>query len=88
MKAPNLIRLQKYIADCGITSRRKAEVLITDGKVRVNEHIVKELGTKVDPQVDVVLVNGEPIDILTVDHVYLVLNKPRSCMTCFSCWPA
>lgn len=77
----NLIRLQKYIADCGVTSRRKAEVLITEGKVRVNEDIVRELGTKVDPQVDVVIVNGEPIDILTVDHVYLVLNKPRSYMT-------
>lgn len=76
-----LIRLQKYIADCGITSRRKAEVLITQGKVKVNDRKVMELGTKVDPQTDVVSVDGEVIDILSVDHVYLLFNKPRSCVT-------
>ena len=75
------IRLQKYIADCGITSRRKAESLITEGKVKVNDKVVVELGTKVDPQVDVVSVNGEIIDIMSVDHVYLALNKPRSYVT-------
>lgn len=77
----NSIRLQKYIADCGITSRRKAEVLITQGKVKVNDQVVVELGTKVDPQTDMVAVDGEIIDIMSVDHVYLVMNKPRSCMT-------
>lgn len=77
----NLIRLQKYIADCGVTSRRKAEVLITEGKVKINDKVVKELGTKVDPQTDVVSVNGDIIDILSVDHIYIALNKPRSCMT-------
>lgn len=84
MKQANQIRLQKYIADCGVTSRRKAENLIVEGKVKVNDEIVVELGTKVDPLTDVVSVNGEIIDIMSVDHVYLVMNKPRSCVTTVS----
>lgn len=75
------IRLQKMIADCGITSRRKAEVLITEGKVTVNGKKVTELGTKVDPELDMVTVNNELIDLDKVDPLYIVLNKPRSCMT-------
>ncbi|MCO4754278.1 MAG: rRNA pseudouridine synthase [Bacteriovoracaceae bacterium] len=75
------IRLQKYIADCGVTSRRKAEELILKGKVKVNDRVVTELGTKVALEGDVVMVNGEIIDLLSVDHVYLALNKPRSCVT-------
>jgi 23S rRNA pseudouridine2605 synthase len=77
----NQIRLQKYIADCGVTSRRKAEILMQEGKVEVNGQIVMELGTKVDPQEDLVVVDGKTIDLLTVDHIYLVMNKPRSCVT-------
>ena len=78
------IRLQKYIADCGVTSRRKAEELILKGKVKVNDRVVTELGTKVALEGDVVMVNGEIIDLLSVDHVYLALNKPRSCVTTVS----
>ena len=44
------IRLQKYIADCGVTSRRKAEELIIQGKIKVNGKVVTELGTKVNPK--------------------------------------
>src|SRR5690554_3172731 len=83
-QANRLMRLQKYIADCGVTSRRKAEDLIVAGKVKVNDKVVVELGTKVDPQTDVVSVNGKVIDLLSVDHVYLALNKPRSYMTTVS----
>lgn len=83
-KSPSLVRLQKYIADCGITSRRKAEQLILDGVVKVNNMKVTTLGTKVDPQEDVVEVNGKMIDILTVDHIYLVMNKPRGFVTTVS----
>src|SRR5690625_767174 len=69
-----LDRLQKVIAQSGLTSRRKAETLITAGKVKVNNEIVTELGTKVSKQ-DIVAVNGIPL--LKEDHVYYMLNKPR-----------
>ncbi len=75
------IRLQKYIADCGITSRRRAEEYILQGRVLLNGKIVKELGTKVDPDIDLVIVDGNPIDPNSVTKVYLVLNKPRGYVT-------
>lgn len=77
----SLIRLQKYIADCGVTSRRKAEDLISQGRVLVDGVKVRELGTKVDPETAIVQVDGQTIDLLTVDHLYLVMNKPRGCVT-------
>ncbi len=80
----HLIRLQKYIADCGVTSRRKAEELIAEGKVTVNGKTIRTQGVKVNPEEDVVEVNGQAIDLLTVDHVYLVMNKPRSYVTTVS----
>ena len=54
-------RLQKYIASCGVASRRKAEELITEGKVQVNGRKVTELGVKINPQKDKVKVNGQII---------------------------
>lgn len=75
------IRLQKYIADCGITSRRKAEEMITSGRVQVNGEIVMELGTKVNPNIDVIHVDGHVADLNAVDKIYVVLHKPRGVMT-------
>jgi len=75
------IRLQKFIADCGITSRRKAEQLITQGRVTINGEVVMELGTKVDPNNDIVLVDGHLADLAAVDQVYLMLHKPRGFVT-------
>lgn len=75
------IRLQKVIADAGITSRRKAENLILEGRVAVNGTIVTELGVKVDPNEDVVHVNDEPLDVNRKEKIYLILNKPRGIMT-------
>src|SRR5687767_4752076 len=69
-------RLQKLIAAAGIVSRRKAEELITQGRVSVNGHIVSELGSKADPANDRIAVDGKPLR-LPEKHVYLVLNKPR-----------
>ena len=54
------VRLQKYLSDCGVASRRKAEELIIDGQVKVNGRRV-ELGTKVVPGKDLVTVNGKAV---------------------------
>lgn len=74
------MRLQKYIAKCGVTSRRKAEGLIEDGKVEVNGIIVTELGSKVDPERDRVKVNGKNIS-LESKKVYIMVNKPVGYVT-------
>ncbi len=74
-----LIRLQKHIANLGICSRRKAEKFIADGKVKVNDKIIKELGTKVDPEVDIVKVEGSeniPPPVSSSRYIYIILNKP------------
>ena len=74
------IRLQKYIADCGITSRRKAEELIKQGKIKVNGQIVHELGTKINPQKDIVLYQDKKIKEKQ-KNVYILLNKPIGYVT-------
>lgn len=71
-------RLQKVIAQAGIASRRKAEELIKDGKVKVNGEVIKELGTKVSEN-DKVEVNNKPIEKETKE--YYLLNKPRGVIT-------
>lgn len=71
-------RLQKVIAEAGIASRRKAEELIVQGKVKVNGNIVTELGTKVSDK-DEVMVNNKPIAKETKE--YYLLNKPRGVVT-------
>lgn len=72
-------RLQKYISQAGIASRRHAEELILAGKVKVNDKVITKLGTKVDPSKDAVEVNGKKIGLQKL--VYLVLNKPKRYMT-------
>jgi 23S rRNA pseudouridine2605 synthase len=76
-----LIRLQKFISDCGVTSRRKAEGMITQGRVTVNGEVVMELGTKVDPKNDIVMVDGHLADLNAVEPIYLMLHKPRGYVT-------
>lgn len=73
------MRLQKYIAHQGICSRRKAEELISLGKVKVNGEIVKEMGVQVDPDVDEVVVDAQPVVASkgsNTSPVYIVLHKP------------
>jgi len=70
------VRLQKYIADCGVASRRKAEELIGHGKVTVNGQLVDQFGTKIDPAKDKVEVDGVPVRPAS-KKIYLKLNKPR-----------
>ena len=71
-------RLQKVIANSGICSRRKAEELITAGKVMVNGNVVTELGVKVDSKDDIV-VDGKLLE--KEEKVYFLLNKPRGVVT-------
>lgn len=70
----SLERLQKVIAQSGVTSRRKAEQLIIDGRVKVNNNVVSQLGTKVSPD-DNIEVNGVPLE--KEQLVYYMLYKPR-----------
>jgi len=70
-----IVRLQKYIAMCGVASRRAAETLIAEGKVRVNGQIVRELGTKIEIGADEVAVHNKPIKA-TQKKYYIMLNKP------------
>src|SRR3989344_2123206 len=72
-------RLQKYISQAGIASRRHAEELIVAGKVKVNGKLIRELGTKIDPAKDKVEVNGKKIGLQKL--IYLILNKPKRYMT-------
>lgn len=80
MSALNEMRLQKYLAEAGLTSRRKAEQLIVEGKIKVNGNIVTELGTKVNPDKDKVTYNEKEVK-LKEDKVYILLNKPIGYVT-------
>ncbi len=75
----NKIRLQKHLSECGIASRRKAEELIEQGKVKVNGHVAV-IGLKVDPKRDKVTVRGKVV-VPVKEKVYLMLNKPRGFVT-------
>ena len=75
------VRLHKYIADCGITSRRKAESLILAGRVFVEGIRVDSLGVKVEPGVQLIQVDGQVLSKNSVERIYLVLNKPRGFVT-------
>lgn len=74
------VRLQKYIAACGVCSRRNAELLILDGKIKVNGKIVTELGTKINSDTDVVEFNGKFLKPEN-EFVYILLNKPIGYVT-------
>jgi 23S rRNA pseudouridine2605 synthase len=75
-----LVRLNKFIAHAGVCSRRKADELIRSGKVHVNGKSVSNLGMRIDPRKDVVFVNEKQVVMLD-EPVYIVLNKPRDCIT-------
>ena len=77
------IRLQKVLANAGVASRRVCEDLIVAGAVKVNGKLVKELGTRVNPEVDKITVRGTPIQ-LDASRVYLMLNKPYGVVSTMS----
>lgn len=75
-----MIRINKYLSLCGVTSRRGAETLIAEGRVAINESRLEKTGAIVDENTDIVKVDGvivSPVDV----KVYVLLNKPASVMT-------
>ena len=80
--ADNMVRLQKYLSDCGVASRRKSEELIEQGKVRVNGKIAS-IGEKIDPKHDTITVSGKKI-VRQKTHTYIMLHKPRGFITTMS----
>src|SRR3954452_94194 len=77
------IRLQKLLAQSGVASRRKCEELMLAGLVTVDGEVVTRLGTKVDPRVALVRVDGRRLPPISA-HVYMVLNKPRGVVSTMS----
>ena len=75
-----LVRLQKFLADCGIASRRKCEEFIEAGRVKVNGKTV-ELGFKVDPENDKVEFDGNVVSNTKKEFTYILLNKPIGVVT-------
>ena len=73
-------RLQKLIAQAGLASRRKAETMIAEGRVRVNGRIVTQAGTKADPHTDKIEVDGKRI-VRPKTWTYIMLNKPDGVVT-------
>jgi pseudouridine synthase len=72
------LRLQKFLADAGVASRRGAEQFILEGRVSVNGEIIRQLGTKVEPDHDKISVDGKPLRAKR--KIYLALNKPVGCV--------
>lgn len=76
----NEVRLQKYLANCGVASRRKCEEYIIQGKVEVNGKVVTELGTKINTEKDRVKLNNKEVKEVT-KKIYILLNKPIGYVT-------
>jgi len=74
-----LVRLNKFLADAGVASRRKSEEYILQGRVTVNDKVVTEPGTKINTEKDAVLVDNEKVSHRK--HIYLLLNKPKGVVT-------
>jgi len=73
-----VVRLQKFLADAGVASRRAGEQFILEGRVAVNGKVVRLLGSKVDPERDAVAVDGKPVRARNL--IYVALNKPPGCV--------
>lgn len=78
-----MMRLQKFLAHAGVCSRRKAEALILDGRIRVNDQRVTTLGTQVDPEHDQVTFDNQPVPPPKAQpkFTYIAVNKPRGYIT-------
>ena len=76
------VRINKFLSDSGVSSRRNSEQFILDKRVTVNDKIITELSFKVDPEKDVVTLDGERIK--PKKHIYVLLNKPKGYITTVS----
>jgi len=83
LRVPDKVRLQKVIAEAGVASRRKAEGLISQGRVKVNDAVVKTPGVKVDPERDHIKVDGQIIRPAT-QRLVIALYKPRGVVSTMS----
>jgi 23S rRNA pseudouridine2605 synthase len=79
-KAETVMRLQRFLAQAGVASRRGAEELIVAGRVHVNGSLVRQLGTSVDPATDRIEFDGRSL-VMPAGHVYYVMNKPFGVVT-------
>lgn len=77
------IRLQKFLAQSGVASRRRCEDFMTAGRVEVNGEVITQMGARVNPLIDVVRVDGKRLPPPS-EHAYLVLNKPRGVVSSMS----
>ncbi|MDQ6657393.1 MAG: S4 domain-containing protein, partial [Actinomycetota bacterium] len=77
------VRLQKVLSSAGVASRRRAEEMIRDGRVKVDGIVVREMGMRIDPAEAVVHVDGNRIQMRS-DQVYLALNKPPGMLSTMS----
>lgn len=75
------IRLQKFLAEAGIGSRRKCEEYIANGRVKVNEELITEFGKKIDPKKDIVLFDDVIVQVKKENYIYILLNKPIGYVT-------
>ena len=75
------LRIQKWLSELGLASRREAEAWITDGRIAVNGTIVRELGMKIDPEIDRLTLDGKGLGRSKPSKVYWLLNKPDRTLT-------
>jgi 16S rRNA U516 pseudouridylate synthase RsuA-like enzyme len=75
------IRINKFLAMCGVASRRAADQMVLEGRVTVNGQLVVEPGSRVDPRKDEVIVDGKRMAEPENKKVYILFNKPRNVIT-------
>ena len=75
-----MIRINKYLSQCGVASRRSADLMVTEGRVTVNGEVITTPGHMVNEEADQVAVDGRPV-APTSRHVYIILNKPAGYVT-------
>lgn len=79
-RAGECMRINKYLAECGLCSRRKADEYVKSGRVSVNKRVVREVGSEIDVDNDIVYVDGKKV-VRATHFDYIMFNKPKGCVT-------